>query len=883
MKRKSLIFMLAAALVVILSLSIVACNTTTKPDPDNKKNDKISLKPLPDMVDYGADSAYYKEGSTTYSDTKKAEWTDKLTEKLTSEREDWLLEGEVWADDNYYSFGPIAVGYGQSVAERQSNIGYYNAAGEWIDDESANTVERVFCYSSPADFIERMSSARLDEDKMDMLVDYICRTDEDRTKGTGYTYTKGTSSAIEDYNQLDELYDIYDDFDAYKDDSSYATPKFESEDDVSDAVSRKRRKIFGEIIDIYGDKGDQFARSAIEIISYALEILDNKMITSYNTNFGREVNFIDYMRNEIYDYETLSYLEAFKERTSFDTDTHKVVSADKKAMMTLYGYYYQYEKGEYGVFDDSVTVAAAGGITEYEDYLKLSHKDYYNSDAETIRNRDYDRRIYEKAYRYSYACYKKYYSAQLAFQKIQEEKDLTIYVGGAVKEADMGNSELKGQYKSGLTKVDSSTSYSQQMQLGCDVGLESTLKLSDVNWEYTGDDKKVLQYNTASRNWNSLSETEQASPRQKIKEVKLELEQLKSQDYAINHTTISETDLTQALQYEIRSYSADSIRGIQACKKDEVIYYKDIDRFFKVDANSEYTFTELLNDTNTSNEYRRNALLELEENAGRNDAKYVNLNANYSVGTADEQVKTAESTDWKGVKSNIKETLSKDYEAYAKDTSNKKDVSEYFENTLIRKKYSCDADLDDLNCKNNNGHQNCTEKYDTEWALSRLLHNHETVIRYASGQYQVTFYSLTNQSIIAADVFAFTMDSVTTMTSREAVVKGVYGKVSYNGNDVTLDYNDEIGTVCRDTGNDGYKDVDLYLTQYWKNVPSYETNSFDYDKKTNVIKVTKGGHTYTYTFIGWFVDENFKYRVNLDDAYNYDLRLYPAYRVERIN
>ncbi len=877
MKRKAITFILVAVMSVVLVMSVVACNSNNNNNNNSggKKNTSVAITVLPDMVDYGADSNYYKDGTTTYSESKKTEWTKKLDEKRDSERENWYDASEttVWDNAAYYTFGPKAQAYGENEEKWQSNIGYFNANGTWVDDESANTIERLFCYSTSEDFIRRMSEARLDEDKMDALVEYICREDDDREKGDGYTYVKGTSSAIEDYNQLDELYNIYDDFSAYEADSSYKAHIFKSEDDVSDAISRKKRKIFGEVIDIYGDKADQFARSAIELVSYGIEIFQDTMIPVYNKAKGNNVSFEDYMRNEVYDYETLSYLLTFKDRTSFDDDDCK--ATNKKNMMSLYGYYYQYEKTEYAVFDDSVMV---GNITEYEDYLKLSHNSYFNSTEDALRNRNYDRRIYEKSYRYSYACYQKYYGAQLGFQKVQEETDLEVYKGGAVAEADMGSSETKGQYKTGLSVVNSSTSYSQEMQRGCDTGLESTLKLTDVNWEYTGVDKNVLQYNTASKNWNSLSDSEQELIKNKIKEVKLELEQLKSQDYTINHASVSEADLTKALQYEIYSYSADSIRNIQACKKDEVIYYKDIDRFLSV--NNTNTYSEIMT-SQAVDIYVRTALESLVEDAGRNDAKYANLIANFSYAGISDQVNTAATSDWKGIKSNIKTTLAEDFEAYTK-ANPTKDVSEYFEDTLIRKKWSCGAELTSDECKNGDGHANCTKDYDTSWALSRLLNNHEKVIRYSAGQYVVTFKSIDKTKI--ADEKFFVSDVA--MTSREAIVAGVYDTktVSYgNGSEKTLSYNDEIGSVCRDTDKNGnYYDVNTYSNQYWKNMPSYSSSSFTVDNSGN-ITVTKGGTTYIYRFIGWFVDENFKYRVNLDEAYNYDVRLYPAYKVEKVS
>ena len=563
MKRNLLVILLVLVLVASLGLSLIACGGKGDGgdggDGSGSGNGKatVDIKILPDMVDYGADPKYYAKGDEIYQESVKLGWKSDLEKKQDEEREDWIVEewnaqGSLWNNTIYYSFGAWAADYDSNgVQRRQSNVGYFDAAGNWLDDESANSIQRIFCYSVADDFIQRLSIARVEEENADRLIKYIVREDVDRPKGEGYTYTMGTSSAIEDYNQLDELQTIYDDFKEYKDDSSYVKHIFENEDQVSDAINRKKRKIYAEIFYCFGEDVDQFARCAIELVSYGIKIIDADMLKAYKAHFNTDTSFEDYIRDEMYDHETLSYLLAFMDANITNFNMTSYEATQKAKMMTLYGYYYQYEKRDHEVFDDSKKVNEAGGITEYEDYLILSHETYFKTTQEALRYRNYDRRQYEKAYRYSYTCYQKYYTAQLGFQAIQEEKDLAVYVGGATN--TFNNSKVNGQYANGLTTVADIT-YSGEMQTGSEIGLEATLKLSDVNWEYTADDQRVTVFNNRNRDWNSLTDSEQSAASNKIKKVRYELEQLKSQDYTLNHKSIKESDLTAALKYQIYSY-----------------------------------------------------------------------------------------------------------------------------------------------------------------------------------------------------------------------------------------------------------------------------------------------------------------------------------------
>lgn len=913
MKTKLLITLLVIVLVSSIAFGVVAC--TVKDDVTDKNNggnkNTVVIETLPDMVDYGADSKYYADGRIGYSDSKVQEWTGELETKQDEERVKWIESDDpsYWPDtveemkEFYVTFGNYAESIDNpGVEELQSAIGYFDLEGNWVDDESASTVQRLFAYSTAEGFIDRMDTARVDENKTDGVVKYIVRNDDDYVLEDGvkrskndYEFRLGYASALEDYDQLDELQTIYDDFTEYEMDSSYASPRFESEEEVQDYINRKKRKIYGEIFTIFQDKADQFARCAISLVSYGIEIIDDVMMEAYdfNANNGEEISFEDYIRYEMFDHETLSYFLAFMDGsiTSFNMNSYQATS--KKTMMSLYGYYYQYQKRDYEVFDDSKMIdnERIGRVTEYEDFLELNHKDYFDTPSEALRYRDYDRRQYAEAYRYSYACYKKYYEVQLTFQSIQEEKDLEVYVGGA---GAIGDSLVNGQYGSaklnGLDPVGKDLTYSSEMQLACSMGLESTLKLSDVNWEYSGVDTNALRYNNKAKEWNGLSDEAQELFANKIKKVNYEIVQLESQQYAITHRTIDNSDLTKALQYQIYSYSADSIRNIQATKKTEVTSYLAIDRFLQV---VDYTYDQIVTGGVMVPAYAQVALAELEEDAGRNDAKFINLDANYSKGTASDQANQANNADWDGVKDNIAKTLATDFQAYHDSpAAANKHVDVYFEDTLIRKVMSCGADMDEA-CLNGNGHQNCTEEYDTDWALSRLLDTHEVVLRYMAGQAVVTFKQITMTDFTDPTKFhkdIKSMPSGTIISSKDAKAGDKKYTMTYvDGKDtVTLGTSDEIGSACcNGKDKNGNYPVVGASSQYWDNVPVYETNQFTCVTEagkinTGKITVTIDGVDYIFTFVGWYVDENFKYGVLLDETYNYDIRLYPGYTLEKV-
>ena len=921
MKRK--IFKVLACVLVlsIVMIGLVACIKDKDQPKDDTKNKTVDITMLPDMIDYGQ-SAYYNIGTADYS-SQKSGWVAKLDEKQVEERDNWLLEGETWNDANYYSFGAIV------NDKRQHRFGYLAQDSDnvwyWEDSDSANTVERIFCYSSPSAFIDVLSKQGIRAEYTNGMVEYITRSDaayDDREDYKSFEFTLGKASVLQDYRELEELEEIYNDWDESEIESGTGG-LFTTSEEVSDAINLKNRKISGEVFDIFGDAGDQFALTAIALLEYSTYVVENVMIPAYETEFanseseyddladldeeidkgkmayleGSETTgsyadykkLINYMREEMYDYDTLSYFLSFREYADMPivasaTSPEAYEVGNMTEPMTLFGYHYQFRHRDYNFYDTDETytfrnatsiVDGSKNLSMYEYFLKLGHESYFASSGTGANVRvssedekyalDYrriDRDHYEQAYRYTTACLTKYYEAQLDFQVFQERMDVDLYVGGdngtgtALYEKGIGyaKQEPDQNYIQGDTKTYSEEMYNALGSNGS--ALDSNLKISDVNWEYTADDTITKRFNLVSARWLSIEDTSNLNDTQRLYKVEYEIELLKSQDYALNHKYLSNNDFTHALQYEIYSYSADSVRGIQQNKKNNVIYAKDAARM-KAVINSETTGYEA-------------ALAELEENVGRNRAEYANLDRNYADSNVTSEINLSGSADWAGVRSNVAETLNFDYAGYNQTKgSNAKPVDELFEDTLIKQIYVCKSSANDSehrggtedHCLVKGGKDHspyCEEDYDTAWALSRLVNNHETSLRYMYGQSEVTFARMDLDALVKANV-AFSGTKFNGGSNSYFVISGS------NVSTETLNSDDEIDTVLHESDNK------------WINLPKYKGLYGITVESGEDFKATINGKIYNIKFLGWFVDPELKYEVLYDEEYSYDIVLYPGY------
>lgn len=917
MKRK--IFKVLACVLVlsIVMIGLLACVDKDKDKPkDDTKNVTVDITMLPDMIDYGQ-SAYYNIGTADYNSSQKSDWVAKLDDKQVEERDNWLLEGEKWNDANYYSFGAIVDG------RRQHRFGYLAQDSDneqdsdkwyWEDSDSANTVERIFCYSSPSDFIDVLSKQGVKAEYTDGMVEYITRSDAAREDYKSFEFTLGKASALQDYRELEELEEIYNDWDENEIESGTGG-LFTTSEEVSDAINLKNRKISGEVFDIFGDAGDQFALTAIALLEYSTYVVEKVMIPAYEAEFANSESeykdladldeeidkgkmayleggdttgdyadykkLINYMREEMYDYDTLSYFLSFREYADMPivasaTSPEAYEVGNMAEPMTLFGYHYQFRHRDYNFYDTDETytfrnatsiVDGSKNLSMYEYFLKLGHESYFASSGTGANVRissedekyalDYrriDRDHYEQAYRYTTACLTKYYEAQLDFQVFQERMDVDLYVGGdngkgtVLYEKGIGyaKQEPDQNYIQGDTKTYSEEMYNALGSNGS--ALDSNLKISDVNWEYTADDTITKRFNLVSARWLSIEGTPK-NEQEKLLKVEYEIELLKSQDYTLNHGYMKDSDFTHALQYEIYSYSADSVRGIQQNKKNNVIYAKDAERM-KAVINSETTGYD-------------DALAELEENVGRNRAEYANLDRNYADSNVTSEINLSGSADWAGVRSNVAETLAEDYAGYV--AKKGKNVDEHFEKTLIKQIYVCKTSASDPgqrggtedHCLVTGGNYHapdCEEDYDTNWALSRLVNNHETSLRYMYGQSEVTFARM--------DISALEKDNADIVGNKSNAGSKYFIIEGNSVKTATVDTDEEIGTELG------------YDRSTWKNLPTYGSD----DGKD--FTITVNNKSYDVEFIGWFVDPELKYEVLYDEEYNYDIVVYPAYSIK---
>ena len=884
--RKRIITIAVFIVAVAILLSMAAC---TPPQPPVNNNNQAIVAILPDLLDCGQED-YLTVPREVYDNTVKTTQTGKIVDKQQESRDDYKGESE-WSNDNYYPFD-------------KPHFDENTLAG-WNEDD-ATTVTKILCYSEAEDIIERMALAGIDEDRMIELVEYITRDDSDYDeleKGDldKYPLTRGDGSAILDYDNLDEISDIRDNFDDYKltdGDGDNTKAYGQTEDFWEDLAKLKKRKINSEIYEIFDNEAALFARFQMEYMNHQIQVVSQVMIPSYKANqvalglleLGDDTqgeNLIDtdefknYMREELFDIGTLSYFLAFADLTyPTDDDGYWRASSDnRKKAMTLYGYTYQYEKKEHEVFDDTKKV---GTKTEYEDYLWLGHQEYFTDgmDGSTakgvdiaIRFTEYDRRSYRQAYRYSAAFYNKYYTAQYEFQSLQETRDREVYT-------DI----VEYQDGIGFALTSSDVTYTDEMIDGLALGFAESLKISDVNYEYTGVYDNVNQYNRRNTDWNSLTDSQKDQRGiNAIKEVMLQYEQLESQHYTITHRTISSSDLIAFLKYQIKSYSADYVRALQDNKKEQVINRRKLQRAFQYFENDyEYTETKGGFSAQFPELHEEDVVEEKIEDLGRTKAMYVNLNSNYSGANIESQITRANSADWPGVAGNMAQTLSINYEAYT--PVGDYYVDEYFEDQLIKRVWDCGGtdeecgrESDPYDGTETHMYQlveggeifECERTYDLNWALSRLLNEHELVFRHMSGQIEVQFkkvsdfsgYYDTEKQWGGTPEVEYLSSEIQKIPSKQASWASSYETDTVNPGD------DLSSVVLTDGGKPNYQ------LSYVNN------NNFQPAGETaNGMQYFNTSHCY-YEFEAWCVDETLLYPVILDDSFRFDIRLYPRYKV----
>ncbi len=817
---------LVVLLAVMLMAAIVAagCNGCNPPT-DKPKTDNTDLVPvLPDLINLGVNlSDYAPTGTVIYDNATKSKAAEDLTTKQNEQKQkhNYVLD-ELTGEYTNFRDGAYQWKYMKNGEEQDTS-----------------TFTKIFLFADPTELVNRMAAAHLPQDKMQALVAYICRSD---AEGSGYNFVQGTGGAIQDYEELDELYDLYDKDDS---DANYLN------------LQKKRRKVMHEIFDIFGDQAAPACRTVIEMLSYAQKVVAEEMIPDYEEKTGKTVEgFYEFFKgyDMLFDYDALVYFLAFNQSCGAVSakkylldGNYSITGDNRKTMMTLYGYYYQYQKREFDLFND----------TEYYEYLDLGLKDYFDNDADALKYRDYDRRHYAGAYRYSFEFYKKYYQAHFSFQLKQEEFDMAVY---GIDDLPYGNKR-----------------YATVMQTGCEQGLDGTLKIGDVNYEYTGIDANVIAYNNAAKGYYSIPKAqrdrEDYMPA-KIALVRLEVQQLKSQYYTIMHESIKEKDLSNALKYQIYSFSGDYIRTILANRKDDVIYNVELDHLNP--GTVEYA--------------------DKEEEIGRNNAMLENHVYFYiQKGNVNTQLQKADEYEWKtAIADRIKITIDTDFEAYHEahkiymGGSSGNYVDEYFEDTLFPKIIE-------------NPGPNQTKRYDTEVQISRLADNHENVFRYAYGSIKVEYKEPTVlESFVLKNEYI--SETSTVPSGNQLEINPATLESSFPGV-IAVSASEMAKFTNRPTQYDKSKiteetydsDEKIRLARFdeasgtWKGI--FPKNGGDDPVLVKTYTKLEGNVTYTYVLVfeGWYIDKNLQYPAKFSgndeygEEFSYDICLYAGYKVIKIN
>lgn len=794
------------------------------------------LKALTDLVDYGKSQATYAKTATTFSET-------------TYDGKDASTQ----------------------LANLQARIDQKNA--DVVNGDSDSSFIKIFAMSTPAGLMERMAQAALTYDEMVKVVEYLYGSEENPDVGyyLGKTqsgawdgkFSDGTTTWRSQMNASNTDYfnagwSFFDDWELYdrmKDFTEDAT-EGANKDLAGDNAAWQYRSILKKVYTQVGLSGDAAARLATYMLDYAIDIVEAKSlgkaddaltVVSGNVTYGA---FADYCMREatasdpfygLHDYETLSYLLAFNDY--YD---------DKNGLsdcVTLYGYYYDYNKTYY--------FESLADEETYEKQLKYEKQETF-TDAEWLEYVGIQRHNYAKAYRYSEAFYTDFYAVHFEFQGIIEDKDASVYQ----------MAKVRSEYNLSDTK----TTYTQEMRTattktGTINGIAGQLAMSDWMWCYSASDDCMKLYNQANtRRYNGKNSGDKEE--EYHGKFDFEMEQL----YLVNYllTKMNSTELSGALYYQVYAYSASMVKNMQNDIKD-VVYIND-----GVEVGSHYTTIDpVAADADTYAVEKINVIY---------GQTFTSWNGTGVKGLGD----GAGNQPWDAMNDEIMTAIKYDYTHMEIDQKSEawKERCERLEDLVVVRVWSCCGQKVHLakteNCTTNHSYNpkdgsKATKEYDTEHNISLFVKNYENVLYHVAGQTTLSFSKATK-------------GYETNGTDASKTYKS-----GYNGDIAALRASAEV-SMSWDTKNprrkitissgkkfvDEIADADSTDVEWWN---TNKTSGSDVAFDSHTQNLTVGGQstvfTYSYTFAGWYLDENCKYKFNEDDEINVNLIIYAGYNVTK--
>jgi hypothetical protein len=703
---------------------------------------------------------------------------------------------------------------------RQANVNN-PSHDDYQAPKSRSVVVKIFMAADPSTVVETMRIAALPAPKMLELVGYMTRSSS----------VQGQDNLFDDVDFLNDLSDEYD-----------RMPAGVERNRKSDHVQRQRRKIMSNIFAI-NMTPDEFARTLSRLIIYG-ERVTHQMHEAHGS-----LTYDEYVKRDL-DFDTLVYFKGFN---AFTNDTAYTISPNLSAPVQLYAWHYEFNRVGYNVMKAIDNPTAQSGAAQDDGFPLQEHNYRWEANDAFERELKYERisdfppnfrntftgaqwrdyvRIkrtnYALAYRYEIGFLERYYAAQFAFQRHIEEFDESVYAIG-------------------FAFADNSARYVAQMQEGFREGFADNLKFSDIMYTYFGDDVRAQRYNDR----NSAFENAEAvnAPRQERQQADLRfrLERVAVLDFALER--MNNRELGGALVYQIRNYSADNIRNIQLYKKYDKLY-----QAWCLDGSGCCRKREL-------EKHSDGRAYDEKETLGRNAAYIAQIMRYFSpaFNGLSNSLAQARSEQWDDIRLEVKAVLNENYDAIP-DTA---DRLAKFDDLLIKQKMSCGHPKVSPLCD----HTGCTEQYDTEHSISRLLHHNEAVLRYAWGQVEVTLRAPdTNASgVLTAEMYDLVEHIPLSIGGVDTV-----GPYRMTGSNYSSTHQQ---VIVIDSGTSVNGNVDLVLVSFG---PYQRTHGISHARFGGVT----ANYTVVYTFVGWFIDTNMEYQVDPGFAITFDMMLYPGFSAQ---
>ena len=795
------------------------------------------ITPLAELMDYGSRQSSYGKPGVSFNASDKTYTAQSCTTQLTKLQD--------------------------RIDQKHEDV---------INRDSTSSFVKIFAMSTAEELLEQMAEAALSFEEMDRVVNYLAGTVDadlseyiveeangtwsgvftdgstgwrDKTDGSGKAFNNGWSF-FDDWEMYDRLKTFADD------------ENCDNKDLASDNAAWHYRSILAKVYTEVKLDGDAAARMAVYMLDYGVEIVENKsnglaedaiVDSGGETTYGQFAVYCKKLPNDtdpfsgLADYETLSYLLAFNKYYASGDGLQDCV--------TLYGYYYDYNKTYYN--------ESLADEDTYAKQLKYEKMEIFTNE-EWLDYVSIQRHNYIKAYRYDVDFYNDFYDNHFEFQSIIELYDEDVYAMNSVA------TELA------LTRA--GTTYTEQMKKAVTIssdalnGLEGQLAMSDWMWCYAGSEDNMKSYNEANTKYQEGKEG--SSEEEYEGRFYYELEELKIINYLFNNMT--DNELSSALYYQVYAYSASMVNIIQNDLKD-IVYIRD-----ELENGAHYTqIAKNLND-GQEDEYAIGKISVLYEQ-GRSSW--------YKTGVSN-LASNAKSQNWADMETEIKVALEYDYMnmEIIKKSETWKERVERLEDLVIAKQYSCcgqrvsEADVtkcDTGHVENADGTM-ATKDYATDHTISQFVSAYEKVLYHIAGQATVSFQKGTTKSGNAFSGYATAQNENSTwIAGYNGTIKDLISIASEN-----MTYTeDEAFTIS--SGEDFIESIDGENKDWWlaRKEPGDDGNKYGPFINSEIHGGTTLQYKYTYTFKGWYLDKECRYEFSDEDEVQTNLIVYAGYDVAK--